>query len=110
MCRKLLCLMTFVLVLGLVSNASALILEIQEIQDTTTDGNSLLVQDAHLRGLETVDPYRDHRDDNYGRTGDDNRITNYKGGQRGALMWFDLSSIPSGATVNSATLKLRLRD
>jgi hypothetical protein len=69
------------------------------VQDQTALGDSTTVQDAAIRGDTS-------QDQNFG-IGTKPRITS--GNARGALVWFDLSSIPAGQTIVSATLDLRLR-
>jgi hypothetical protein len=72
------------------------------IQDTTPLGDSLLVQDAIVRG-------GDYADWNFGdNSSDDSRITSKDA--RGALLWFDVSECQAGGKVISAVLDLRLRN
>jgi hypothetical protein len=80
-------------------------------QDTTIAGDSALVRDTHLRsdGIDVVSAWADG---NFG-TATGARLYPDVGfdagkGPRHTLFWFDVSSIPSGATINSATLNVYL--
>jgi hypothetical protein len=91
-----------VLVMMCVSAAQAAVLE---IQDTTVNGDGTNVQDAGTRAGTSQDL-------NYGVSPIWNirGVVNVEdGGERGVLSWFDISSIPAGQTVDSATLTLRIR-
>jgi hypothetical protein len=75
------------------------------LQDTTADGSSSLVRDAYLRQEVSGDGEGGH---NYGISSLDVRFYPDAGfpsgkGPRHNLIWFDLSGIPAGSTITSAT-------